>query len=148
MSLIALETHFFQILRRLKLERRAKPNLRERDAKVTDNFLLLLPPPCSSGFIFDNHWVVPYNPYLTMQYQCHINVEVCSSIMVGKYLYKYVDKGHDHALAMVQPEARALLATAPQAATGGADGNNVPTTQDEVQNYFDGRYVNANKACH
>jgi hypothetical protein len=44
------------------------------DAKVIDNFLLLPPPPCNSGFVFDNRWVVPYNPYLTMQYQCHLNV--------------------------------------------------------------------------
>jgi hypothetical protein len=67
------------------------------DAKVTNNFLLLPPPPCNSGFVFDNRWVVPYNPYLTMWYQCHINVEVCSSITAVKYLYKYVYKGHDRA---------------------------------------------------
>jgi hypothetical protein len=79
------------------------------DAKVTNNFLLLPPPPCSSGFVFDNRWVVPYNPYLTMRYQCHINVEVCNSIMAVKYLYK----GHDHALVVVQSEVEALLAVAP-----------------------------------
>ncbi len=78
---------------------------------------------CSSGFVFDNRWVVPYNPYLTMWYQCHINVEVCSSITVVKYFYKYVYKGHDRALAVVKPEAGALPAVAPQAATGGANGN-------------------------
>jgi hypothetical protein len=100
-SLAALEIHFFQILKHPKPERRAKPNLRERNTKVTDNFLLLSPPPCSSGFVFDNRWVVPYNPYLTMRYQCHINVEVCNSITAVKYLYKYVYKGHDRALAMV-----------------------------------------------
>jgi hypothetical protein len=83
------------------------------DAKVTNNFLLLPPPPCSLGFIFDNRWVVPYNPYLTMPYQCHINVEVCSSITTVKYLYKYVYKGHDRALAVVQPEVGALPAAAP-----------------------------------
>jgi hypothetical protein len=49
---------------------------------------------------------------------------------------------------MVQPEIRALPAITPQAATGGADGNNVPTARDEVQNYLDGRYVSANEACH
>ncbi len=68
---------------------------------MTDKFLLLPPPPYSSGFVFDNRWVVPYNPYLTMQYKCHINDEVCSSITVVKYLYKYVYKGHDYALAVV-----------------------------------------------
>jgi len=73
----------------------------------------LPPPSCSSSFVFDNRWVIPYNPYLTMRYQCHINVEVCRSITVVKYLYKYVYKGHDRALAVVQPEARALSAIAP-----------------------------------
>jgi hypothetical protein len=38
------------------------------EAKVIDNFLLVPPPPYNSGFIFDNRWVVPYNPYLTMWY--------------------------------------------------------------------------------
>jgi hypothetical protein len=33
-------------------------------------------------------------------------------------------------------------------AAGGADGNNVPATWDEVQNYLNGRYVSASKACH
>jgi hypothetical protein len=51
-------------------------------------------------------------------------------------------------LAVVQPEAGALPVVAPQAASGGADGNNVPIVRDEVQNYFDGRYVSANEACH
>jgi hypothetical protein len=130
------------------LKERAKPNLRERDTKVTNNLLLLPPPPCSSGFVFNNRWVIPYNPYLTMRYQCHINVEVYNSITAVKYLYKYVYKGHDRALAVVQPEAGALPAAAPQPATGGADGNNVLAARDEVQNYLDGRYVSASKACH
>jgi hypothetical protein len=131
----ALETHFFQII-----------HLKHDD--VTNNFLLLPPPPCSSSFVFYNCWVVPYNPYLTMRYQCHINVKVYSSITSVKYLYKYVYKGHDHALAVVQPEARALPTVAPQAVTGGANGNNVHAARDEVENYFDGRYVSASEACH
>ncbi|KAF0748275.1 hypothetical protein AaE_007399, partial [Aphanomyces astaci] len=44
-----------------------------------------------------NPWVVPYCPRLSLQYNCHINVEVCSSIHCVKYLYKYVYKGHDRA---------------------------------------------------
>ncbi|XP_021740112.1 uncharacterized protein LOC110706503 [Chenopodium quinoa] len=43
----------------------------------------------------DNQWVIPYNPYLSLLFDCHINVEVCSTIKVVKYLYKYVYKGHD-----------------------------------------------------
>ncbi len=86
---------------------------RPLDTKVIDNFLLLPLPPCSSGFVFDNRWVVSYNPYLTMWYQCHINVEVCSSITAMKYLYKYVYKGHDCVLAVVQPKAGALPVVAP-----------------------------------
>lgn len=50
----------------------------------------------------DNRWVVPYNPTLLMQYNCHINVEVCSSIKSVKYLYKYVYKGHDCSSFAVQ----------------------------------------------
>ena len=40
-----------------------------------------------------NRWVVPYNPWLLIKYDCHINVQVCSNIKSIKYLYKYVYKG-------------------------------------------------------
>jgi hypothetical protein len=83
-----------------------------------------------------------------MRYKCHINVEVYSSITVVKYLYKYVYKGHDRALAVVWPKAQALSVVAPRAVAGGADGNNVLVAWDEVQNYLDGRYVSASEACH
>nr|KAJ0226698.1 hypothetical protein LSAT_V11C100019130 [Lactuca sativa] len=43
----------------------------------------------------DNRWLVPYNPKLLMMLNCHINIEVCSSIKSVKYLFKYVYKGHD-----------------------------------------------------
>ncbi|KAL6603039.1 hypothetical protein ACP70R_043400 [Stipagrostis hirtigluma subsp. patula] len=49
------------------------------------------------GELLDNKWVVPYNPYLLMRYNCHINLEVCSSIKAVKYLFKYIYKGHDRA---------------------------------------------------
>jgi hypothetical protein len=38
---------------------------------------------------------VPYNPYLSLLFNCHINVEVCTSVAAVKYLYKYAYKGHD-----------------------------------------------------
>ncbi|KAG7960213.1 hypothetical protein I3843_10G112200 [Carya illinoinensis] len=47
------------------------------------------------GHNLDNRWVVPYNPYLLATFDCHINVEICSTIKAVKYLYKYIYKGHD-----------------------------------------------------
>jgi hypothetical protein len=43
----------------------------------------------------DNMRVIPFNPALLMLYNCHINVEICSSIKEVKYLYKYIYKGTD-----------------------------------------------------
>ncbi|UYV66597.1 hypothetical protein LAZ67_4002252 [Cordylochernes scorpioides] len=34
----------------------------------------------------DNRWVVPYNPYLLVRFNAHINVEVCASVKSVKYL--------------------------------------------------------------
>jgi hypothetical protein len=41
----------------------------------------------------DKRHVVPYNALLLQKYQCHVNVELCSSIKSVKYVYKYVYKG-------------------------------------------------------
>ena len=49
------------------------------------------------GVTLDNRHVVPYNPYLSLKYNAHINVEICSSIKACKYLCKYVYKGPDMA---------------------------------------------------
>ncbi|WVZ94526.1 hypothetical protein U9M48_040407 [Paspalum notatum var. saurae] len=53
------------------------------------------------GHELDNRWVVPYNPFLLRYFNCHINVEVCSSTKAVKYLYKYLYKGHDRASVSV-----------------------------------------------
>src|SRR6266540_6473208 len=71
------------------------------------------------GITIDNRWIVPYNPYLCQKYDCHINVEICSSIRSVKYLYKYVYKGHDHVIVFIRDE------------------------QDEITNYLNARYVSA-----
>ena len=52
----------------------------------------------------DNRWVVPHNPYLLLKYDCHINLEYCSSILSVKYVFKYVCKGHDCASIKVHSE--------------------------------------------
>ncbi|XP_062208999.1 uncharacterized protein LOC133910713 [Phragmites australis] len=70
----------------------------------------------------DNRWVVPYNPYLLRLFNCHINVEVCSSIKAVKYLFKYIYKGHDRASVSVNEADR--------------NGN-----IDEIRQYRDARWV-------
>ncbi|CAL0312721.1 unnamed protein product [Lupinus luteus] len=72
----------------------------------------------------DNRWVVPYNPWLLLKYDCHINVEVCSSIKSIKYLYKYVYKGPDR----VAMEVHKGINT------------------DEIQQYVDARWICAPEA--
>ncbi|GMF62025.1 unnamed protein product [Phytophthora fragariaefolia] len=49
-----------------------------------------------------NQWVGPYNAYLCQKYDCHINVEVCTTIGAIKYLYKYVYKGSDRVALTIE----------------------------------------------
>lgn len=41
-----------------------------------------------------NQYLVPYNPYLIMKYNAHVNVEVSNTVSAVKYLYKYIYKGY------------------------------------------------------
>lgn len=81
------------------------------------------------GHSFTNQHVVPYNPYLSAKYNCHINVEVANSILAVKYLYKYIYKGHDRTAISLQK------------------GDDLQLLRDEVQEYLDARYVSASEAC-
>ncbi|XP_072073847.1 uncharacterized protein [Arachis hypogaea] len=75
--------------------------------------------PINQNVTVDNRWVVPYNPWLLLKYDCHINVEICSSIKSIKYLYKYCYKGPDRVAMEVH------------------NGSNV----DEVQQFVDVRWI-------
>ena len=57
-----------------------------------------------NGTILDNSYVVPYMPYLSLAFKCHINVELCSNLEFIKYLYKYICKGHDCANVQISTE--------------------------------------------
>ncbi len=81
------------------------------------------------GKKYTNADVVPYNPFLLLRYNCHINVEVCSSPLSCKYLYKYVTKGSD----------RAMVATSDSERNG---------PEDEIKRYEDLRSVGSCEASH
>jgi hypothetical protein len=61
-----------------------------------------------NGRIITDDWVVPYNPFLSLKYRAHINIEVASSIKSFKYVYKYVLKSPDVAVLAVN-EIEAFL---------------------------------------
>ncbi|CAN6571616.1 unnamed protein product [Malus baccata var. baccata] len=56
------------------------------------------------NIMVDNSWVIPYNPWLLLRYDCHINVEIYASIKSVKYLYKYVYKGPAKVTVEVQSD--------------------------------------------
>ncbi|KAL6739706.1 hypothetical protein Aduo_013131 [Ancylostoma duodenale] len=84
------------------------------------------------GVRLSNTSVVPYNPYLSRKYGCHINVEVCSSITSVKYLHKYVYKGHDRARIRIHQEVD----------------REQQVIVDEVKAHLDTRYICAPEGAH
>ena len=50
----------------------------------------------------DNRFVVPYNSFLSLNYNAHINVELCSTVKAIKYINKCIEKGYDCARIGVQ----------------------------------------------
>ena len=73
--------------------------------------------------LINNGDVVPYNPYLTKRYGCHINVEIVTSLKSVKYLFKYVHKGHDRATLELK------------------------YNNNEIDAHVDARYVGPAEAC-
>ncbi|POS81869.1 hypothetical protein EPUL_006681, partial [Erysiphe pulchra] len=65
----------------------------------------------SERFMFDNRWVVPYNPCFTKKYGAHINVEIAGGVRAIKYLAKYLYKGSDRATLAVPGEYNEIEAT-------------------------------------
>ncbi|CAN1837196.1 ATP-dependent DNA helicase pif1 [Linum perenne] len=78
-----------------------------------------------NGVHLDNRYVVPYNRYLLLRFDAHINVEFCNKSRAIKYLFKYINKPPDRTMAVV---------------TG--DHN-----LDEIKAFMDCRYLTAGEAC-
>ena len=76
----------------------------------------------------DNQWIVPYNPYLLLKFEAHINVEVVVSINGVKYVYKYTTKGPDRITVQV------------------SNGLQENEQVDEVQQFIDCRYISCSEA--
>ncbi|GFR98290.1 hypothetical protein ElyMa_004497700 [Elysia marginata] len=73
----------------------------------------------------DSRWFVPYNPLLLRLMNCHLNVELCSSVKSIKYVLKYVHKGCDQATFKVTEQA----------------------TRDEVSDFINVRYIGSTEAA-
>ncbi|XP_057249904.1 uncharacterized protein LOC130591037 [Beta vulgaris subsp. vulgaris] len=84
--------------------------------------------PIIRKFAMDNRWVIPYNPYLSALFDCHLNVEVCLTIQAVKYIYKYVYKGHDKISFAVSAQQD-------------------PKPVDEIQQFQTGRWVSPCEAA-
>jgi hypothetical protein len=79
-----------------------------------------------TGRTIDNRWIVPYNPYLSLRNNCHINIERCTSPKAAKYLYKYITKGSDRAMVSTEVEGQ---------------------PRDEIADYEDLRSVGSSEAA-
>ncbi|XP_058810469.1 uncharacterized protein LOC131675487 [Phymastichus coffea] len=86
---------------------------------------------CSNGHKTDNRWVVPHCPELLEMFDCHINVEIVSSIKAVKYLYKYIYEGHDAATVVI-----------------GEAKNQNTIEHNECRNFIETRYVGPVEACY
>ncbi|KAK2941267.1 putative ATP-dependent DNA helicase [Blattamonas nauphoetae] len=89
-----------------------------------------------------NEWVVPYNPFLLRRYNAHINVEICSSVLAVKYLYKYIYKGADRAVLRVEESQDTLPST-----EMGTSQEDHPHSADEIQSYIQARYIGSPEAA-
>ena len=63
--------------------------------------------------------VVPYNPLMIDEFDCHINIELASSVILIMYLYKYLYKGNDFVKGSI--------------------------TTDEAKTHIAGRYLSASE---
>ncbi|KAI7967497.1 hypothetical protein MJO29_000774 [Puccinia striiformis f. sp. tritici] len=72
---------------------------------------------------FNNGHVVPYNKFMSLRFDCHINGEVPYGISAVKYLFKYISKGPDRS-AMQMEEG------------------------DETRKFINGRYISPSEAAY
>ena len=79
------------------------------------------------GIPLDNRYIVPYNPTLLLLFEGHINVEKCNHSNAIKYLFKYISKGHDRAIAAIYR----------------SDPPTKDVEIDEIKQYYNCRYISS-----
>jgi len=99
------------------------PSYRRRNSGVVVN---------KGGVKLNSGNVVPYNPYLLMRYQAHVNVEYCNKSNAIKYLFKYVNKGPDRSNIEI---------------TNGSSTSHKSEPVDEIKRYYDCRYLSPSEAA-
>ncbi|CAI0546116.1 unnamed protein product, partial [Linum tenue] len=95
-----------------------------------------------NGVSLDNRFVVPYNRYLLLRFQAHINVEFCNKSRAIKYLFKYINKPEDRAMATLESTA----------GDNGEHHNQEKSSAtcvciDEIKAFLDCRYITSGEAC-
>ena len=75
----------------------------------------------------DNRMIVPYSPFFSLKFTCHVNIELCVSPVASKYLFKYATKGHDRAMVRAEIDDE--------------------TVKDEIAEYVDLRSVGSSEAA-
>ena len=106
-----------------KMDENGYPEYCRRDTGVTYQL--------ANGNEVDNRWVVPYCPTLLKIFNCHMNVDVVSTIRAVKYLYKYIYKGHDAAMVAI-----------------GESNDERIINHDEIHDFIETRYVGPVEACY
>ena len=61
----------------------------------------------------DNRHVVPYNAWLLLKMQCHMNIEITHHIACVRYIYKYIFKGSDRILMRFRVDAKGNMTEDP-----------------------------------
>ncbi|CAF2777325.1 unnamed protein product [Rotaria sp. Silwood2] len=81
----------------------------------------------------DNRFVVPYNSFLSLTYNAHINVELCSSVKAIKYINKYITKGYDCAQISVEVNSN--------------DNLKIAVDYEEIKQYLNCHYISSQEAA-